>query len=83
MKAYLIPILTAIALSISVPTLGQDTTAVELYEALEISGTISVDDVSIIEAFVELFEGNEVVDAFETKKNGKFKFIIQKMLPPP
>ena len=65
-----------LVLSICIPSYAQDTTAVEPFEVLEISGTISVDDKGLEEAFVELYEDNEVVDAFETKKNGKFKFSL-------
>ncbi|MEQ9186482.1 MAG: hypothetical protein RLP15_02030 [Cryomorphaceae bacterium] len=69
-------LLVSVVLSMSVPTFGQDTTAVESFEVLEISGVISVDDDGVEDALVELFEGNRVVDAFETKKNGKFKFTL-------
>ncbi|NQV53083.1 MAG: hypothetical protein HQ500_07855 [Flavobacteriales bacterium] len=76
MKVHSTLLLSTLFLAMSVPTLGQDTTAVEAYEVLEISGIISIDDDGVEEALVELFEGNQVVDAFETKKNGKFKFTL-------
>lgn len=60
--------------SISIPVISQDETAVEAYEVLEISGVISHNDKGLGESLVELFEGNKVIDAFETKNNGKFKF---------
>ncbi|MEX2595944.1 MAG: hypothetical protein WEC59_03360 [Salibacteraceae bacterium] len=63
-------------MTISIPMLAQDTTAVESFEALQISGQISHNDNGTEDVLVELFEGNKVVDAFETKKNGKFKFSL-------
>ncbi len=47
----------------------------EGFTALVISGQITDEKDKTVKAVnVELFEGNEVVSAFYTKKNGKFKF---------
>jgi hypothetical protein len=72
-RAYLL-LLFVTLWSISIPVFGQDETAVEPYTVLEISGVISHNDKGLGESLVELFEGNKVIDAFETKNNGKFKF---------
>lgn len=48
----------------------------ESFEALDISGAISADEDYLAGVLVELFEQNKVVDAFETKSNGKFKFTL-------
>lgn len=53
-----------------------DTTTLEPFDVLDISGEITHGDASLDGVLVELFEGNKVVDAFETKKNGKFKFTL-------
>jgi hypothetical protein len=74
MKLRNIWLIASLLLSISIPTTAQDETAVEPYTVLEISGIISHLDKGLEDALVELFEGNQVVDAFETKSNGKFKF---------
>lgn len=76
MKALTLSLVAALTMAIIVPSRAQDTTAAEVYEVLEISGTISVDDKGLEDCLVELFEGNDVVDSFETKKNGKFKFTL-------
>jgi hypothetical protein len=76
MKSIISMLLLTCGMAMTVPCLGQDTTAAEVYEALEISGNISAEDEGIEGAMVELFEGNRVVDAYETKKNGKFKFTL-------
>ncbi len=75
MKAILSFMFLAL-MAMNIPTFGQDTSAVELYEALEIKGEITFEDETLEGAFVELYENNDVVDAFETKKNGKFKFTL-------
>lgn len=46
------------------------------FEVLDISGIISNDDYGLPNVLVELYENNKVVDSFETKKNGKFKFTL-------
>jgi hypothetical protein len=46
------------------------------FEVLDIRGIISNADDGIPEVLVELYENNKVVDSFETKKNGKFKFTL-------
>lgn len=76
MKTFHFIAVLALSLAISIPVKCQDTSAVEPFDILEISGEISHNDNSIEEVLVELFEGNKVVDAFETKKNGKFKFTL-------
>lgn len=47
----------------------------EVFQALIIGGVITDEnDKNLKGVKVELYEGNEVVDAFSTKGNGKFKF---------
>lgn len=46
----------------------------EPYEVLTIAGEITEGEETLDGVMVELYEGNKVVDSFETKKNGKFKF---------
>lgn len=53
-----------------------DTSSLTPYDVLDISGEITHGEASLEGVLVELYEGNRVVDAFETKKNGKFKFTL-------
>jgi hypothetical protein len=53
---------------------SQDTTAVETMTVLKIGGIITAKTDKLGEVLVELYEQNKMVDAYETKKNGKFKF---------
>ena len=76
MKLMNFLLLIVLSTSISIPLQAQDETAVDPYEVLDISGIISHNDKGIEECLVELFEGNKVIDAFETKSNGKFKFTL-------
>lgn len=73
-------IILPIFLLLCAPSLGQaqdnDTTSVGSYEVLDINGKITHGEDALDGVLVELFEGNRVVDAFETKKNGKFKFTL-------
>lgn len=46
----------------------------EAFEVLSIAGEITHGEETLEGVVVELYEGNRVVDSFETKKNGKFKF---------
>lgn len=63
-------------LATCVPTQSQDTTAVETMTVLKIGGIITAKTDKLEEVLVELYEQNKMVDAFETKKNGKFKFAL-------
>lgn len=59
-----------------VPTKSQDTTAVETMTVLKIGGIITAKTDKLDQVLVELYEQNKMVDAYETKKNGKFKFAL-------
>ncbi len=72
--SFLFPI--ALLCSMSMPMMAQDTSAVEVFEALEIGGVISNSDGSMEGVLAQLFEGNNLVHETETKKNGKFKFTL-------
>lgn len=76
MKSLCYAVLFTMLYSISIPLIAQDSSSVETFEVLDISGVISFEDKGLEEVKVELFEGNTIVDAFETKKNGKFKFTL-------
>jgi len=76
MKSAFYLVALALCMSISIPLFSQDSSAVEDFEALQISGTISHINENMAEVTVSLYEGNKVVDSFETKKNGKFKFTL-------
>jgi len=58
----------------SIPMTAQDTTADEEFTVLKIEGEITNKTDKLDGVLVELYEQNKMVDAFETKKNGKFKF---------
>ena len=66
----------AILSSMSMPSAAQDTTAVEVFEALEIGGAISNAEGTMEGVLVQLYEGNHLVHETETKKNGKFKLSL-------
>lgn len=55
----------------------QPATAQEAFDALRIKGEITYGEATMGDVVVELWEGNKVVESFETKKNGKFKFSLQ------
>lgn len=63
-------------LATSIPMMAQDTTAVEEFTVLTIEGEITHKTEKLASVLVELYEQNKMVDAFETKKNGKFKFFL-------
>jgi len=72
--SFLLPM--AFLCSMNMPLLAQDTSAVEVFEALEIGGVISNAEGSIEGVLAQLYEGNNLVHETETKKNGKFKFTL-------
>ncbi len=76
MKFFLSLFTMSLACPMSMPLMAQDTTAVEVFEVLEISGVITNAEGEMEGVLAQLFEGNRLVDEIETKKNGKFKFTL-------
>ncbi|MDP4764314.1 MAG: hypothetical protein NWR97_11670 [Salibacteraceae bacterium] len=77
MKSILrILLVQLLLLATSIPMMAQDTTAVEEFTVLTIEGEITHKTEKLASVLVELYEQNKMVDAFETKKNGKFKFFL-------
>lgn len=69
-------LLFALFFSTFIPMHAQDTTAVEEFIVLKIGGEITYKAEKMSGVLVELYEQNRMVDAMETKKNGKFKFAL-------
>ena len=76
MKKLLTTLLITTSLLFAYNVNAQDQAEVESFDVLDIGGSVTHGEENLEGVIIELFEGNKVVDAITTKKNGKFKFTL-------
>ena len=76
MKKLLSSLLITTSLLIAYNVNAQEKVEIESFDVLDIGGAVTHGEETLEGVSIELFEGNKVVDAIETKKNGKFKFTL-------